>query len=178
LSQLTFNQLLLLKSTLETYNTNENLQQLQSAVFDDSENIEFILRRNPDPTAAAAAYPLGGSPPQGVIMLFTKNLFHSKYNTAASIAHEAAHIWQGKSVSCLEPDVRLRREIGDGTIPPGFDNWTAEELIQAVRQRKIGAYHVSYWVAFQLGDYDLANWDRKVITNGHSMKRQITNCSN
>ncbi len=48
-----------------------------------------------------------------------------------------------RAVPCSEIE---KREIGSHKIPDGFYGWSANELVQAVKDMRIGAYHVSLWM--------------------------------
>ncbi len=173
--ELTHNQILLLKSTLELFDRPE-LAAFKPQIFASGEAVEYIVSRRPHPVAAAMALPYGGTPRQGIIILVSKNLFNNRYDTAASLAHEAAHIWQGVSPSCDEPEKRLRIEIGDGTIAPDFYTWSAEEVIKAAKTRRIGAYHVSVWVLQKFNQTDHVRWMEDLIRNGQRNMQGIINC--
>ncbi|MEW5870548.1 MAG: PT domain-containing protein [Chloroflexota bacterium] len=172
---LTYNQILLLMSTLELYNR-ESLSSMKPEVFASGNDVEYIITREPHPFAAAMALPLGGTPRQGIIILYTRNLFNNKYDTAASIAHEATHIWQGQSPGCDNMENRLRRETGDGTIPANFYYWSAEELVSAAKTGKIGAYHVSLWVLNHFNQAKIVSWMEDLIRTSRSNIKLLTNC--
>lgn len=172
---LTYNQILLLQSTLALFSQG-NLQGLGPEVFAPGDLVEYIISREPNAKFAALALPLGGDPPEGVITLFTRNLFNNKYETAAAIAHEAAHIWQGQSPGCDEPEKLLQREIANQSIPPGFYDWTGTELFQAVRSGQIGAYHVSYWVLLHFRQERLAAWQKQIIQTGTADGQSLLTC--
>lgn len=82
------------------------------------------------------------------------------------LAHEETHALQRQfsqgSTVCAS---LLQMEIGNKTIPPGFYTWTAEEPLQGIHSRRLGAYHTSLWMLYRLG---YANLDglRSVITTG------------
>ena len=87
---------------------------------------------------------------------------------ASTIAHEAAH-----QIQFLKWDsdhqTQCRLEIGDGTIPQNFWNWTAEEIITALESdQPIGAYHISAWMLNQLGQWDSWGVHKDIITTGRS----------
>jgi len=175
LENLTYNQMLLLKDTLSLYNQN-NLAELASEVFASGDEVEYVVTRQSHPRAAALALPLGGMPRNGIVLLFTKNLFHNKYSTAAAIAHEATHVWQGQSPGCDEPKRRLQREVGDKTIPNGFYDWGPAELVKAAKLGKIGAYHIGYWVLLKLNQTREAEWTKQVIQTGTAGGESLINC--
>lgn len=178
LGDLTYNQILLLKSTLETFNQGD-LAGLNEYMFKPGDEVVFIISRLPHPFAAALALPLGGSPQQGIVVLFSKNLFDNKYDTAAGLAHEAAHIWQGRIPACdsqAGEDSRLAREIGKGEIPLDFYSWTADQLYSSVRRGEIGAYHLSLWVANNFSQTAYVRWLREVITSGRANGNPLIDC--
>jgi len=87
---------------------------------------------------------------------------------ASTIAHEAAHQIQFLK---WDPDqqTQCRLEIGDGTIPQNFWNWTAEEIITDLESdQPIGADHISARVLYQLGQRDLWGVHKDIITTGRS----------
>ncbi len=175
LENLTYNQVLLLRDTLSLYNQGD-LSELAGEVFASGDEVEYVLTRQSHPYAAALALPLGGMPRNGIVLLFTKNLFHNKYSTAAAIAHEATHIWQGQSPGCDEPKRRLQREVGDKTLPYGFYDWGPGELVKAAKLGKIGAYHVGYWVLLKLNQTYEAEWTKQVIQSGTAGGESLINC--
>ncbi len=173
--ELTFNQVLLLQSVVELYNRAE-MQELAEYVFAGGEQVHYIVSRVAHPYAAAMARPLGGTPPQGIIVLYTKNLFDNKYETAASIAHEAAHIWQGPAASCNNPEARLKAEIGNGIVSQAFYSWSASNLYQAVLDGEAGAYHATLWVLLKFNQARQAEWVKGVIRTGTANGQSIINC--
>lgn len=175
LENMTYNQILLLRDTLNIYNQGD-LMGLAGEVFAAGDEVEYLLTSQPHPYAAAMALPLGGTPRNGIILLFTKNLFHNKYSTAAAIAHEATHVWQGKSPGCDEPKRRLQREVGDKIIPNGFYEWGSAELVKNAKQGKIGAYHVGYWVLLKLKQAREAEWTKRLIQAGSADGQSLINC--
>jgi hypothetical protein len=175
IGNLTYKQILLLKSTFEIFN-NEKFQELKHYVFPDGDEVAFIISRYPHDYAAAQAVQRGGNPRKGIILLYTKNLFSNRYETAGSIAHEAAHIWQGDRYDCTRPDMVLQEEIGDGTIPADFYNWTVEQLYQGIIHNDIGSYHVSLWMAMQLDAKNLVDFQRDIILHGRNDPGAVINC--
>jgi hypothetical protein len=175
IENLTYNQILLLLSTLEIYNKPE-FADLMPEIFPPSDDVVFVISREPQGWAAALAYPLGGTPRQGVVVLYTKNLFSNRFETAAALAHEAAHVWQGRGAGCDNIPTRLRREIGDRSIPSGFYDWTAAELIKAAKQGKIGAYHMTLWVMYKFEQTRYVRWLQDVIQTGQSGGQSVAGC--
>ena len=65
-----------------------------------------------------------------------------------------------------------KREIGNHKIPDGFYDWSADELVQAVKDLRIGAYHVSLWMLNKLGMKNLKPFQEAIYTgkvNGQSV---------
>jgi len=165
LDTLTHKQIQLLLSTFDLYNL-EDFKPLKSYVFPPGDRVAFVISRTAHDQAAAQAIPMGWEPRRGVIILYSKNLFENRYNTASSIAHEAAHILQGKTPGCEFVEQRKQREIGSGVIPADFYDWDAVTLISQVRQNQVGAYHVSLWMLTKMGIQDHARWQQRVILSG------------
>ena len=90
----------------------------------------------------------------GVVELDRRDLFGSRYEVAEVLAHEGAHVLQGKGSAKNSCSERLRREVGNKTIPDDFYRWDAEQLLEAVRAETAGAYHVSLWMLMRLGVND------------------------
>jgi hypothetical protein len=175
MANLTYKQIQLLESTLDIFD-DERIQPLKPYIFPEGDQVSFILSRYPHDFAAAQAVQMGGSPPGGVIILYTRNLFSNRYETAASLAHEAAHIWQGDRYDCSDPKMVLKEEIGTGTVPGEFSKWTVDELRRSVARHTIGAYHLSLWVSMQLGAQNLIDFYRWAINSGNSNPHLVTSC--
>jgi len=175
LGSMTLNQILLLKSTFEIYDK-PKLAALKSYIFPKGDDVVFFLSREDTAHAAASAIGLGGEPRKGIIILFTKNLFDNRYYTAGSLAHEASHIWQGKPEGCDNIPARRKLEIGNGSVPFGFTNWTAAQLVNGIEMELIGSYNVSLWVAYQLGIKDQIAWNLYIIDTGVVDGVQIGAC--
>lgn len=176
LENLTYNQLLLLLSTLQIYDRPQ-FAGLREYLFLPGDQAPFLLTRQPHPVAAAMAYRLGGNPKRGLMLLFTRNLFDNKYETAASIAHESAHIWQGSGHGCDQPQLRLRDDVGDGKIPPDFYAWSPDQLFEAVQSGQAGAYHLSLWVAAKFNLSDYIQFYRTIITTSTANDLRLLNCT-
>ena len=175
LGSMTLNQILLLKSTFEIYDKPE-LAALKYYIFPKGDDVVFFLSREQTAHTAAAAIGLGGKPRKGIVILFTKNLFDNRYYTAGSLGHEAAHIWQGKPASCDNIPERRKREIGNKAVPFGLSHWTAAQLVSAVEMEQIGSYHVSLWIAYQLGIKEQIAWILYIIDTGVIDGVQIGAC--
>lgn len=176
LENLTYNQLLLLLSTLQVYDR-PGFTGLKEFLFLPGDQAPYLITRQPHPSAAAMAYRLGGEPRRGVMLIFTRNVFRNKYETAGSLAHEAAHIWQGRGVSCEHLAERLRDEVGNGKIASDFYNWTPDQLFTAVQSGEIGAYHLSLWVAAKFNLSDYMRFYREIITQSSVNDRRLLNCA-
>ena len=108
----------------------------------------------------------------GVIELDRSDLFGNRYHLASVLAHEGSHVLQG---AMPEGDVCteiLHREVGDQTIPAGIYGWTADDLVAGIRDKRIGAYHVSYWMLTKLGFNELGLL-RDVIQTGRADGRSV-----
>jgi hypothetical protein len=176
MANLSYKQILLLESTLDIFE-DERIQPLKPFIFPEGDQVAFVLSRYPHDFAAAQAVQMGGNPPGGVIILYTRNLFSNRYETAASLAHEAAHIWQGDRYDCSNPKMVLKEEIGTGSVPADFSKWTVDELRRGVSRHTIGAYHLSLWVSMQLGAQNLIDFYRWAINSGNSNPHLVTSCS-
>jgi hypothetical protein len=111
----------------------------------------------------------------GIVLLDRKNLFDNKYLLAMAIAHEGSHVlqkYQGGNISC---DDILHAEVGDQTIPEGFETWDAGQVIDGIKNRSIGAYHVSYWMLVQLGFNNL-DLMRQIIYSGNIYGQPVVTC--
>ena len=109
----------------------------------------------------------------GVVELDRQDLFGNKYWIAMVLAHEASHVLQGalpdQAGTCTEIE---KREVGNHKIPEGFYGWTADELVQAVKDQRIGTYHVSLWMMNRLGIKNLKLFQDIIYTgkvNGQSV---------
>jgi hypothetical protein len=97
-----------------------------------------------------------------IIKLNGWNLFQDKSLLIGVIAHEAAHvIQQDKLDGC-------RAEIADGSIPQELMTWDAEQLIQAIKDNKIGTVQFELWVDTKLNAKpDILTWLKNlIITKG------------
>lgn len=176
--KLTLNQIKLLIATFGEFNR-PYFVGLKEFTFTPSDNVPFLISREDHPFAAALALPMGGDPPRGIILLYSRNIFANKYETMGSIAHEVVHIWQGVPPGCDKPQARLQREIGNGTIPPDLRTWEAAEIIQQSSQsHQLGAYHMSLWVAMHYNLNDYIRFYRSIITTGTVNGQPIINCGN
>jgi hypothetical protein len=160
---LSYNQIVLLRETLELFDR-PWLEAFKPAIFN-AKNAFVIY----DQIDIASGITYSGT---GVIGIDRRDLFGNKYVLASVLAHEGAHVIQGELGDDATCNDVLWREIGDRTIPPGFLNWTAEELLQAVEDTQVGAYHVSLWILERLGlgeQVDLSEVIRTGMVNGISV---------
>jgi len=140
---LSLEQINFLEQTLELYNA-PGLEPLKAKFF--AEKMIYMVVGNITDIPNAS-----GLTSAGVIILDRGDLFHLKDDLAAVIAHEATHVLQVDSITA-----RCAYEIGDGTIPPGFEDWMADQLLVAIEAGKIGAEHTELWVYFKLDSGDTA----------------------
>jgi len=70
----------------------------------------------------------------------------------------------------------MYREVGDHNTPAELYEWTAAELIPAVEDEEIGAYHVSLWVLLKFGQDNLARFPQDAIRTGTVGGYLVTNC--
>jgi hypothetical protein len=111
----------------------------------------------------------------GVVELDRRDLFGNKYLLASVIAHEGSHVLQGPQPANATCADSLKREIGDQTIPDGFYQWDATTLLQAIKDGKIGAYHVSLWMLVKLGIKDVG-WVQQAIKTGMVDGGSVVDC--
>lgn len=134
---LTLKQIIFMEKTLELYNA-PALEPLKAQFFSEKKIYVVVETITEVPNAS-------GLTSAGIAVLDRGDLFHLKDDLAAVIAHEAAHVMQ-----VISNSNRCAYEIGDGTIPDGFKDWTAEHLISAIEAGQIGAEHVDLWVYIKL----------------------------
>jgi hypothetical protein len=135
---LTLDQIVFLKNTLELYNA-PALKPLKSRFFAEQKTYVVVATI----TAVSNASGLASA---GVAVLDRGDLFDNENDLAATIAHEAAHVMQ-----VMSNTDKCAYEIGNGTIPDGFKEWTADQLVSAIEKGQIGAKHVDLWVYVKLG---------------------------
>jgi hypothetical protein len=103
----------------------------------------------------------------GVVELDRRDLFGNRYYLAEVLAHEGSHVLQGDVNARDLCSEYMKREVGDHQIPDDFYQWTADQLIQAVKARQVRAYHVSLWVLDELGLHgEEFKWVQQVIRTG------------
>lgn len=150
-------QIVLLNETFEIFDRPE-FEPLKEAFF--SKGISIFFQ---DELGRALGLNFHGTQ---IILLDRRDLFGNRYLLANVLAHEGTHAMQRQfSLGSYVCDSLLQMEIGNKTIPPDFYKWTAEELLQGIRTRRLGAYHTSLWMLFRLGYSNLDSL-RSVITTG------------
>ena len=164
---LTASQVLLLKSALELF-SRPMFASMQPDLFDPS--IAYILIDKIAGDTAGLTY--AGT---GVVELDRRDLFGNKYLLASVIAHEGSHVLQGPETDNADCAEQLSREVGNQTIPADFYQWDGTTLLQAIKDRQIGAYHVSLWMLFRLGVKDTA-WIVQAIKTGTVNGGSVVNC--
>ncbi len=165
IEKLTYNQILLLYTALELFERPE-LTGLCPYIF--SKGKGYIIDLRMDDRYAGMA-----SSGAGIAWLDPEKIVGNRYYLAEVIAHEGAHLLQESTYICK---VALRYEIGDGSIPPAIYSWSADELMKAITDQEIGAYHVSLWVLHRLGITDL-HTVQFIIQHGRDYKQLIlVNC--
>jgi hypothetical protein len=161
---LTYPQVLRMHETLHLF-TRPEFQALQVEIFD--ERISYVINRSLGSTPLA--FNLIGT---GIVQLDRQDLFGNTYLLAMVLAHEGSHTMQDTSGSVLSCDEILRLEVGDQRIPPDFNGWDASQLVSAIKDGSMGAYHVSYWTLVHLGFNDpvfLAQIIRRGNINGEPL---------
>jgi hypothetical protein len=114
----------------------------------------------------------------GVVEIDRQDLFGNKYWIAMVLAHEASHVLQGALPDGAGPCSEIeKREIGNHKIPVDFYSWSAVELVQAVKDSRIGAYHVSLWMLNKLGMKNLQPFQEVINTGKVNGQSVVINCS-
>ncbi len=154
---LSLKQILFLEQTLELYNA-AVFEPLKPEFF--GEKKVYVIVESITEIANAS-----GLASEGIAILDKGDLFHYKDDLAATIAHEAAHVMQVQSKTD-----KCAYEIGDGTIPPGFKEWTAAYLIAAIKEGRIGAEHADLWMFVKLksGKSVIAQVEDAITNKGKS----------
>ena len=134
---LSLKQIHFLEQTLELYNA-AIFEPLKPEFFGEKKVYVIVDSITEIPNASGLAS-------EGIAVLARSDLFHFKDDLAATIAHEAAHVMQ-----VISKTDKCAYEIGDGTIPPGFKEWTAGYLIDAIKAGRIGAEHADLWMFVKL----------------------------
>jgi hypothetical protein len=113
----------------------------------------------------------------GVVEINRQDLFGNRYWITMVLAHEASHVVQGAlpdpAITCSEIE---KREIGNHKIPVDFYNWSAEELVQAVKELRIGAYHVSLWMMNRMGMKNLRPFQEIIQTGKVNGQPVVIDC--
>jgi hypothetical protein len=111
-----------------------------------------------------------------VVELDRRDLFGNRYELASVIAHEGSHVLQGDLKNGVDVCKQiLAREIGNSTIPQDFYTWDANQLLQAIKDGKIGAYHASLWSMYKLGLKNL-DWVVEAIHTGQVNGQSVVLC--
>lgn len=89
----------------------------------------------------------------GAVLIGKESILFGASNLVEKFAHETFRHRADQKTGAF--CIGLAEEIGDGTIPPGFYQWSEKELVEAIEQNrsepKLGGYHVSVWVGRSLG---------------------------
>ena len=153
---LSASQIILLNEAFELFNRPQ-FQALKATLFGGEVWMLFY-----DDLGPASGMNFTGT---GLIMVDRRDLFGNKYVLASVLAHEGSHVLQGGIRKGEERcDELLRMESGDGKIPADFYQLTADQLMEGVRDRTFGAYHVSLWMLSQLGYQNLRNLQQAIQT--------------
>lgn len=166
-ASLTASQVLLLQEALDLF-SRPVFTAMQPDLFDPG--IAYVLINKIANDTAGLTY--AGT---GVVELNRGDLFGNKYLLASVIAHEGSHVLQGPEPSDATCADLFSREVGNQTIPASFYQWDATTLLQAVKDRQIGAYHVSLWMLTRLGVKDTA-WIAQAIKTGMVGSDSVVNC--
>jgi hypothetical protein len=164
---LTFSQVLRVKEALELFDQ-PRFAAMRPYIF--NENVKYLVLPTLNSAAIGANY-IGTN----LVLLDRQWLFGNKYILAAVIAHEGSHVLQGgPEDGKMDCQQRLRAEIDDKTIPSDFLSWDAEQVMLAVKDGQIGAYHVDYWMIAKLG-FD-PYWVGQVIYTGTVRGWALVDC--
>jgi hypothetical protein len=164
---LTYLQIVRLREALDLFNR-ATFASMKSDLF--SADIAYVVIDKISGSTAGLTY--AGT---GVVELDRRDLFGNRYILASVIAHEGSHVLQGAMPANAGCDTNVRREIGDQTIPDGFYNWDATTLLQAIKDSKIGAYHVSLWMLYKLGVPN-TSWIVDAIHTGKVGDESVVSC--
>lgn len=169
---LSYNQILRLKEALEIFNR-PGLEAFKTSLF--QKQINFVITK--DLNRFSTSDPIGlNYVGTDLILLDRQELFGNKYLLAAVLAHEGAHAQQAVKEEALSCKDVVRHEIGNRSIPDGFESWTAEKVLQENKNLNIGAYHVEYWLLTQLG-YNNLGMFRQLITTGTLGGQSVASCT-
>jgi len=159
-------QIVHLKEALEIFNR-PAFEPFKTGLF--GKGLAFLA---PDRIAVAAGLTYTGT---GVIELDRRDLFGNRYYLASVLAHEGSHVLQGSipdgSDTCKEV---LKSEVGNQTIAGDFYAWSAEQLLQGIREQSIGSYHISLWILQHIGlEGPRVDWLINVIYTGQVNGRSV-----
>jgi hypothetical protein len=166
-ANLTASQVLLLRDALDLFGR-PVFAAMQPDLFDPGMAYVLIDKISGD----TAGLTFAGT---GVVELDRRDLFGNKYLLASVIAHEGSHVLQGPETSDAGCTEHLKREVGDRTIPADFYQWDAAALLQAIKDRQIGAYHVTLWMLTRLGVKN-TGWVVQAIKTGMVGGNSVVNC--
>lgn len=166
---LSYQQIVHMNEAFELFDRVE-LQPLKLALFPSGTSIVVI-----ENLQTALGVTFTGSK---VMAISRKNLLGNRYEVAEVLAHEGAHVLQGDLPKSGDKCAALlRMEVADKTIPDGFAKLSAQQILDLVRQRKIGSYHVSLWTFNQLGGGGaMTAWLTRVIHTGTADGQPIVTC--
>lgn len=166
---LSYQQIVHMNEAFELFDRVE-LQPLKLALFPSGTSIVVI-----ENLQTALGVTFTGSK---VMAISRKNLLGNRYEVAEVLAHEGAHVLQGDLPKSGDKCAALlRMEVADKTIPEDFAKLSAQQVLDLVRQRKIGSYHVSLWTLNQLGvSGAMTDWLTRVIHTGAADGQPIVTC--
>jgi hypothetical protein len=165
---LTDKQIVLLNEAFELF-TRPEFAAFQEGFFG-SEISVFIV----DELGRAAGLNYTGT---GVVMVDRRDLFGNRYVLASVLAHEGSHVQQRNfSRGTNICSTLLQMEIGDRTIPVDFYSWSAEQVVNDIKTRRLGAYHVSLWMMYKLGYGDLEIMREVIHTGAYNGQSVLLDC--
>lgn len=166
-ASLTASQVILLKEALELF-SRPAFKDMQPELF--NAEVAYLPIEKIGGDTAGLTY--SGT---GVVELDRRDLFGNKYLLASVIAHEGSHVLQGPMADSATCTDVLHREVGDQTIPADFYQWDSSTLLQAIKDGRVGAYHVSLWMLFKLGITNI-DWIRQAIQTGTVNGNSVVDC--
>lgn len=136
-------QIVRLKEALEVF-TRPTFAPMQAGLF--GERNAFVVVANLGDNRFGYNY-VG----TGFVFLDRQQLFGNKYLLASVLAHEGAHVLQGRILPSTTCEDLLRYEVGEKRIPPDLQAWSGDRVLQEAGRGVLGAYHVTYWMLANLG---------------------------
>ena len=165
IEKLTYHQILLLETALELFQSND-IRSLAPFIFTGGKGYIIDLRMDDRFSGMASSS-------AGIAWLDPEKIVGNRYYLAEVIAHEGAHLRQDPTNDC---NIALKYEIGKGAIPPELYGWSGAELMQALEDLEVGAYHVSVWVLSKLG-IEIPEMLKWIIQEGRYNRSMIlVNC--